>query len=328
MNKIIKINDTKTNRYYASTDKTYEVTKRELVYECEECSKEVSVTIKTSTAGNKGSIEYYLNKPCKNCGKRLLAMEHLLEKAVQKFPNEEFDYSLITKSNFVNGFTTVPIICNVHDLEFNTTLNNHTAKPAGVNHPNNGGCPQCAKESHQEAESYKVSDWREIVNTKFPHIKLTTSINDNTILSCHTEVSFDCAYHGEFKAKCRTLRKVVYLCPLCVQENNSWGGRFRRTDIAGTVYFIYIPVLKVWKLGVTKMTVEERQASIPFEYEVVWSVEFPTLKAAYAEETRLFREYKDHRLKGVPKGLLGKAKGITELLNCSIPIDKVGLSQE
>jgi hypothetical protein len=58
----------------------------------------------------------------------------------------------------------------------------------------------------------------------------------------------------------------------------------------------------------------------------VWTAEFTTLKAAYAEETRLFRKYKDHRLKEVPKGLLGKAKGITELLNCSIPLIEVSHS--
>jgi hypothetical protein len=37
----------------------------------------------------------------------------------------------------------------------------------------------------------------------------------------------------------------------------------------------------------------------------------------------LFKEYKNNRLKGIPKGFLGKAKGITELLNCSIPLTSV-----
>lgn len=326
MNKLIKLNEYKQDKTYPSTGKTYSITKRKLTYLCTVCNIEHIVNISTLKPEVKGSIEYFLSKPCKNCDKRSKALNRLLNKAVTKFPNEEFDYSLINLSNFQSGAVSVPIKCNKHNLVFNTSLYNHTAPYVGPNNPNKGGCPECAKESQQESETLKLGDWKERLKNKFDNISLITDLKDSSRLTGNTELTFNCQHHGTFKGKFYNMDKCVYFCPLCAQDNNSWGGRARRTDIKGTLYLIYIPILKVWKLGVTKYTVEERQKELTHEYEIVWTTEFSTLKAAYAEETKLFREYKNNRLKDVPKGLLGKAKGITELLNCSIPLTKVSLS--
>lgn len=326
MNKLIKLNEFRVDKTYPSTGKTYQVTKKQLTYVCSVCSQEDTVNIKTSKQGKNGSIEYYLNKPCKNCDKRQKALDRLLIKAVNKFQNKEFDYSLISLANFQSGTTSVPIKCNKHNLVFNTSLYNHTAKSYGPNNPNNGGCPECAKEAQQDAETFTVSEWRTRLEDKFPHIGLNiTSLSTDKLLGSK-EVGFMCSHHGSFDSTFHNMSKETYFCKLCAQDNNSWGGRARRTDIEGTLYLIHIPLLNVWKLGVTKHTVEERQRDLSHEYEIIWTAKFTTLKAAYAEETRLFREYKDNRLKGVPKGLLGKAKGITELLNCSIPLTKVSHS--
>jgi len=326
MNNLIKLNETLVDKYYPSTGKTYQITKKQLIYECSICSEEQTVNITTSKQWIKGSIEYYLNKPCKNCDKRQKAFDGLLIKAASKFSNNEFDYSAINLTNFISGTTPVPIKCNKHNLIFNTSLYNHTAKYYSPNNPNKGGCPECAKESQQQAETFTVQDWKRRLRDLFPHITFSTALQITDKLEGFTRLNFDCEHHGPFESNLHNMSKSVYFCPLCAQDNNSWGGRARRTDIGGTLYFIHIPLLNVWKLGVTKHTVEERQRDLPHEYEVVWTVKFTTLKAAYAEETRLFRVYKDHRLKEVPKGLLGKAKGITELLNCSIPLTEVSHS--
>ena len=326
MNKLIYLNEFKVDKTYPSTGKTYQISKKQLNYECSICNKEQLVNIKTSNQGHKGSIEYHLNKPCKNCEKRQKALDRLITKAINKFPNKEFDYSLINITNFQSGTTSIPVKCNKHNIVFNTSLYNHTAKYCGPNNPNKGGCPKCAKESQQEAETFTVQDWKNRLKESFSHITFGTDLQITDKLEGYTRITFDCKHHGPFESNLHNISKSVYFCPLCVQDNNSWGGRARRTDIVGTLYLIYIPLLNVWKLGVTKHTVEERQRELSYEYEVIWAVEFTTLKAAYAEETRLFREYKDNRLKGVPKGLLGKAKGITELLNCSIPLTKVSHS--
>lgn len=324
MNKLISLNEFRTDKFYASTGKTYQVTKQKLIYLCEVCEIEHTVDIKTSNESRRGSIGYHLNNPCTSCVKRKDALNRLLIKAKTKFTNNEFDYSLINLANFQSGTTLVPVKCNKHSLIFNTSLYNHTAKYHSPNNPNNGGCPECAKEAQQKAETFTLQDWTTRLSTLFPHVSCKQTGTD--LLQGFTEMEFVCEHHGSFTSNFYNMSKCVYFCPLCVQDNNSWGGRARRTDIKGTLYLIYIPLLEVWKLGVTKNTVEERQRDLSHEYEVVWTVEFTTLKAAYAEESRLFREYKDNRLKGVPKGLLGKAKGITELLNCSIPLTKVSHS--
>lgn len=326
MNKLIKLNEFKVDAFYASTGKTYQISKKQLTYECSICLNEQTVNISTSKIDNKGSIEYFLNKPCKNCVKRQNALDSLLLKAVNKFPNREFDYSLINLTNFKSGATSVPVKCNKHNLVFNTPLYNHTGRAYGPDNPNKGGCPSCAKESQQDAETFTVADWKDRLKILFPHISFNTELKSTDKLEGFTRINFNCQHHGTFESNLHNMSKSVYFCPLCAQDNNSWGGRNRITDVVGTLYLIYIPILNVWKLGVTKHTVQERQRDLLQEYEIVWTVEFTTLKAAYAEETRLFREYKDHRLKGVPKGLLGKAKGITELLNCSIPLTEVSHS--
>ena len=59
MNKLIKLNEFRVDKTYPSTGKTYQVTKKQLSYECSTCSKEQLVDIKTSKQGKKGSIEYY-----------------------------------------------------------------------------------------------------------------------------------------------------------------------------------------------------------------------------------------------------------------------------
>lgn len=326
MNKLININEYEADKYYANTNKTYRVVKKELVYECNVCKTEITRPIKTTNPNRRGSIDYYLSKPCANCVKRKDALNNLLAKAKEKFPNNEFDYSLVTMDTFTNGFVKVPITCNKHNLLFETPLYNHTGKAYSKDTPNKGGCPECAKESQKEAETFTIMDWTTRLHNKFPHIVLNTALNSSDKLLGSIEVEFDCSLHGTFNTKFNYLDKCIYFCPLCAQDNNSWGGRFRKTDIKGTLYFIYIPLLKVWKLGVTKDTVEFRQKDLKYEYTIIWTKEFQTLKAAYAEETRLFQVYKDNRLKGVQKGLLGKAKGITELLNCSIPLTEVSHS--
>lgn len=326
MNKLIKINETKVEKYYKSTNKSYQISKKTLTYECSICKEQLTVNISSPKEDKKGSIEFFLNKPCINCVKKQKALDRLLNKAIEKFPNKEFDYSLISLSNFSTGYASVPIKCNKHNLVFNTPLYNHTDKYRGPDNPNKGGCPECAKESQQSAETFTVQDWNHRLNYLFPHISFKTDLKPSDNLEGFTRINFECEHHGTFESNLHNMSKSVYFCPLCAQDNNSWGGRFRRTDIAGTLYLIYIPVLKVWKLGVTKDTVEFRQKDLSYEYEIVWTQHFLTLSEAYAEETRLFRKYKDNRLKGVPKGLLGKAKGITELLNCSIPLTEVSHS--
>jgi hypothetical protein len=244
MNKIITLNEYKQTKTYAF-GKTYEATKQKLTYLCDSCKKEHTVNIATKKQGHKGSIDYFLNKPCKNCVKKIESLDRLLVKAKTKFNNNEFDYSLINLSNFQSGAIAVPIKCNKHNIVFNTSLYNHTAKPAGPNNPNKGGCPICAKEAQQQAETFTVLKWTTRLNKKFPHITFNSTLSDEDKLLGSTKGEFICKYHGPFDSTFHNMNKEVHFCKLCAQDNNSWGGRTRRTDIKGTLYLIHIPLLNV-----------------------------------------------------------------------------------
>jgi len=128
--------------------------------------------------------------------------------------------------------------------------------------------------------------------------------------------TLNCKYHGEFKVALAEIKRSKYICSLCAQDANSWGGRFRREDIPGTVYHIYVPELRIWKLGVTSSTVKDRFRQFPYPYKVLWEQKFDTLKSAYITELQLFRKYKKFRNKTKYKEL----SGYTELLTCEIPI--------
>jgi len=268
---------------------------------CQDCGKTFCI--------RERSQNKHLSAPCEVCAKRKINYQKFLKKAVQKH-KDRFDYSLVTEASYVNGSTPVTIVCKKHG-EFKQAPAHHISK---VNAKL--CCPLCVQEFNKLHNKRSIESWKIELHKKTPHIKMLTHGNADT----NTEkCTLDCEYHGVFESTLASIKNQVYICALCAQDQNSWGGRFRRTDIPGIVYFIYIPELRLWKLGVTSMIVEKRLKQLKFSYKLLWACTFSTLKEAYAAETLLFKTYKNYRRDRTLPKVLGRCGGNSELITCEIP---------
>lgn len=236
--------------------------------------------------------------------------------AYNKF-GDKFDY---TDSVFLGSTSPIEIRCKEHGA-FTTSAKHHIETPSGSNNPSLGGCKECARETQREKVTKPLSHWEELVTKKSNGtMTLVDYIGGFGTNDTSNIAVINCPIHGEFHYSFTSLTKTAdtLSCPHCFQENNSWGGRTRRIDIPGTLYFIYFKDLNLYKLGVTARTVKARFKGY-IDYEVLWTKEFNTLAEAYDEETRLFRKYSEIRYKG--KENLLKLGGSTELLHHFIPYE-------
>lgn len=251
----------------------------------------------------------HITTPCEKCKYRIEAYKSFLKKAIEKH-KDKFDYSLITKDNYVNLFTPVSIICKTHG-EFTQKPKDHTSKINGKL-----CCPTCIQEFNKIHNKRSIESWKEELAEKASHITFVSHGNSDS----NTEKCvLTCEYHGEFETTLASIKNNVYICHKCAMDNNSFDVRLKRTDIKGKLYLIYIPDINLWKIGVTTLTVEKRFRRLPYSYEVIWEHEYPTVKEAYEKEFFFLQKYRKYRMYTSPTNLLGESKGSTELLTCVIP---------
>ena len=244
--------------------------------------------------------------PCEKCKMRIGAYNRFISKAIKKH-GTKFDYSRITKDNYVNLCTPVTIICNKHG-EFEQNPKDHTSNKNGKL-----CCPTCVHEFNKIHNKRSIESWKEELQSKTPHITMEKHGNSD---SNREKCLLNCTHHGTFTTALAEIKKSKYICPMCAQDNNSWGGRFRRIDVSGTLYHIYIHELGIYKLGVTSQSVKKRFRQFEYKFDILWEQEFSTLKQAYIAEMQLFRKYKEYRNKHLHTDI----SGYTELLTCEIPI--------
>lgn len=256
------------------------------------------------------NLEKQMELPCERCRARIAAYNSFILKATTKH-GDKFDYSLVTKDNYVNLFTPVEIICKIHGV-FTQKPKDHTSKTNGKI-----CCPECVQDFNKLHNKRSIESWKEELNAKAPHITFVSHGNSDS----NTEKCvLNCKYHGEFNSTLAHIKANTYICRECARENNAFDVRLKRTDVKGKLYFIYIPHLKIWKIGVTTKTLEERFRNLPYTYEIVWEHEYPTVKEAYEKEFFFLKAYRQYRKFISPTNVLGKCKGSTELLTCVIPI--------
>lgn len=269
--------------------------------ECFQCGNQFTVR---EQAGSK-----HLTKPCVSCARRKIAFNNFIKKATDKH-DDKFDYSLITEQNYINLFTAVKIGCKNHGV-FEQKPKDHISKANAKL-----CCPSCIAEFNKVHNKRTIESWKDELQQKAPHLSIAQHGNaDSNLERC----TVFCTHHGEFTTTLASIKTKKHICSLCAQDHNSWGGRFRRTDIPGILYFIEIPELNLYKLGVTSKTVAGRLKQLKFSYTILWEHHFPTLKEAYEAETRLFKKYKTSRRGRNAPAVLGKCKGNSELMTCLIP---------
>ncbi len=306
MNKLIKrefLPVGEESQYYttAAGDTKIATTIRKRWYATMECCECTNTFTVLERKDNK-----HITTPCEKCKARIGAYKSFLKRAVEKH-KDKFDYSLITKDNYVNLFTPVSIICKTHG-EFTQKPNDHTSKTNGKL-----CCPTCVYEFNKIHNKRSIESWKEELQSKTPHITMEKHGNSD---SNREKCLLNCTYHGTFTVALAEIKNSKYICPMCAQDNNSWGGRFRRTDVSGILYHIYIHELGIYKLGVTSQSVKKRFRQFEYNFDILWEQEFSTLKQAYIAEMQLLRKYKEYRNKHLHTDI----SGYTELLTCEIPI--------
>jgi len=309
MNKLIKrefLPTKEEKQTYVTKDNTEKIAKTVrkrwfVTMQCQQCDKEFTMRERSKDA--------HLIKPCESCSKKNIAYNNFIKKAELKH-RDKFDYSLITKENYVNLFTPVDIICKDHGV-FQQKPKDHTSKLNGKL-----CCPSCVYEFNKIHNKRSIESWKEELKEKAPHITMVKHGNsDSNTEAC----TLNCQFHGEFKTTLASIKNQVYICNKCAIENNAYDIRLKRTDVKGTLYHIYIPYLKLWKIGVTTKSLSERFRKLPYTYEVVWQHTYSTVKEAYEKEFAFLKHYRSYRKFTTPSDLLGECKGSTELLTCTIP---------
>lgn len=234
---------------------------------------------------------------CTECGKiksslsRTLGKDNYLER-VNTIHSHKYTYDL---SMYKNTQSTITIICKEHGM-FTQKANKHLQGQ---------GCMQCytgtkkhtkdtfialAMETHGELYDYSLVEY---LGSKIP-------------------VSIICKQHGVFIQEPR-----VHLfgsgCQICGIDKKSFVGRYR-DERPVTLYIVYLADLKIWKIGVTSRTIQERMVKISKEYTILLSNTFDTPSIAYATERVLLNMTKESG------GILMKIPGYTEMRS-SNPLD-------
>ena len=271
--------------------------------QCQQCSKIFTIREQPKAL--------HLNKPCEECSRKNIAYGKFIEKSLKKHGNR-FDYSLITKDSYKDLFTPVDIICKKHGV-FQQKPKDHTSNANGKQ-----CCPKCIYEFNILHNKKSISEWKEELQTKTPHITISKHGNsDSNTEKC----TLSCEHHGEFETILARIKSGSIICPKCVAEKNAWNTRHTREDIKGIVYFIHIPEINHYKLGVTTTSVDKRLSTLEHDYTVLCTLEMPTAKEAYALEQKLFKLFKDFRpySKYVKPTLFNCFGGYTELLSSTLP---------
>ena len=259
------------------------------------------------------------NKPCPKCRRHLAAKERFFKVAKEKF-GDAFDLS---KVNFVDSSTKVEVRCIKHDHTYWINPTSFIAKSYEKHQlPHKGGCKYCAIEASKEYLRKPISHYLNKLKEKFPHFKV---ISHGEGTSNTERITLECPNHGIFTT---TLAKImsnrtVYLCPQCSREQLAWNTGWSRTDVKGTLYFVYLKELDAYKLGATHRPIKRRLIEIKHDPQLLWTVELDTLADAFLIEMHLFRKYHNIRFSGEQK-----FGGYSELLKERIEKPTKGFIEE
>lgn len=280
-------------------------------FKCGQCGNEIEIWSKN----------YKEDTPCITCQKHNRGKENFFKRAKEKY-GDKFDLS---KVNYVDSKTKVLIRCVKHNHEYYINPLIFTGKDySHLQVPHKGGCKYCALESQKESLHKPIEHYINILNERFPQFEVIKHGNADS----NTEkITLECPTHGSFETTLARIvsKDTVYLCPNCSREMLSWNTRWHRTDVKGTVYFIYLEELNLYKLGVTHRNIKRRLIEIKHKPKIIWTVDLSTLADAFLLEMYIFRKYQQYKVKD--KDII-KFGGYTELLNCYIEKPTEGFIEE
>lgn len=234
---------------------------------------------------------------CSHCSKGGYDTDKFIAKS-KEYHGDKYDYS---KSIYVNKRTKIEIVCPIHG-SFYPRAGDHMQKRGG-------GCQQCSLDSRSIAYTIPISIWKKRLASKHSHITL---LSNQT--GYHTKALFNCQTHGEFEAYLGDITNHRYLCPTCYKELDHQKQSIRPNllDKQAQLYYVYIPSLDMYKLGVTTQKLSRRLVGM--EFTVILTVSYFYTEAIEIEYY-LHKSLLNYRYKGEKKLL---KDGSTELYTVNV----------
>lgn len=193
-----------------------------------------------------------------------------------------------TKTHYVTGRKKILIRCSDHG-EFTQWPEAHLAGQ---------GCPKCGKERSADAKRDSAETFaakaREIHGSKYDYSQVDYQ-------NALTSVSIVCPEHGVFKQKPNDHLSQQSGCPRCARYG------FDSTRPA-LLYYVGIEdrvIGRLYKIGITNRTVEERFKDDWHKIEIIRVWPFESGRKAKDAENSILREHADDRYNGPPLLLAG-----------------------
>lgn len=198
--------------------------KRYVTFICPQCGKEETKVYQ----------KFNFINLCQHCAKGGFSTEDFIRRGKEHF-GDKFDYS---KTVYVNKRTKVIITCPVHgDFE-----------QIAQEHLEGHGCNQCKFDLKKELQILPKETWLERIQ-QYPLINFKDELQ---IKNYHGSVNLVCKIHGEFITQLGQVGSSKHLCKDCAYvSHQSQSIRPEHIGKDTYLYYIYLPDIDMYKLGVT-----------------------------------------------------------------------------
>ena len=206
--------------------------------------------------------------------------------------NNKYDYSLVV---FTNTDTKVEILCPIHG-KFEQTPYHHINRGQG--------CPTCGRLKAAETKTSDLSTFilkaKQVHGNKYDYSKTIYKFaKEKVVITCPDHGDFEQLVSGHLSG---------YGCKHCASHGK---GRVSMSDPC-TLYYLYLPDLGYYKLGITSQSITNRYRTKfdTDQFVVVFTKTYSTGKEAYSLEQTLISSNQHLKYTGTTKIL---NSGNTEL---------------
>lgn len=232
---------------------------------------------------------YNSKQGCPACAGKLRKTTKQFVDEAEKVHGDRYDYS---KAVYTNQYNNVTIICPRHGA-FEQAPTNHLAGKR---------CLKCATE--ERGENHRLTFKNFLIKANDVH---ANKYKYKNYIKASAKVTITCPMHGDFEQEA-TGHMAGKGCPKC----GKYGFQPNQPAI---LYYLEINDGKVYKIGVTNRTVNERfYVSELKNIKSVFTINLKTGSEALKLETAILRKFKSHKYTG--EDLL--SSGNTELFNKNI----------
>ncbi len=216
--------------------------------------------------------KFHLVNGCPRCaGNQLMNTKEWID-SLPQYQKDRFDHS---KVKYVKSSEKVIIICPLHG-EFLQKASNHK---------NGAGCLSCVGRP-----PVKHEDWLKSLPTEHLEKYDYSKSNYNHY---NKDVSIGCPHHGHF-LQSGSRHKNGAGCPWCAREKTNYDIYKNNKTL---LYYVFFPTVNLWKIGITKSSVEERfRYDIP--YEEISVTHYDDGWKAFLLEQKILRTFDNMRYSG------------------------------